>query len=148
MQPSTGASKAIEFTGSRQAMQCHQASLHVPQKMEMLEIMCCNMQEMELGSHPDLETVPEDFASISDMVGPAAGEGASLIASLGDGGCSSVESNNNLRRLLLKQLPSEEVSRQLLSKSVLCLPPKTAEHDHSTGARWNICLLRQSKSLV
>ena len=66
---------------------------------------------MELGSYPDLESIPDDLASISDFVGSAL-KGASAPASSRqqeDPSCSSVESNQALRRLLLKQMPSVEV---------------------------------------
>ena len=67
---------------------------------------------MELGSHPDLESIPNDLASISELVGSAL-KGASAPALSNqqeDPGCSSVESNKALRRLLLKQMPAVEVS--------------------------------------
>ena len=67
------------------------------------------LQEMELGSHPDLESVSEDVALTSDVMAlEECEEAASASASL-DRRRSSIESHKNLRRLLLKTLSKDEV---------------------------------------
>ncbi len=72
------------------------------------------VQEMELGSYPDLECIPDELASISDCVGSALkGASAPLSSSMRDTSSSSAESNKVLRRLLLKQMPSVEVRTRL-----------------------------------
>ena len=69
---------------------------------------------MELGSHPDLESIPDDVASISDFVGSALkGASAPLPSSLKEPSASSADSDKALRRLLLKQMPCVEVSTRL-----------------------------------
>ena len=65
---------------------------------------------MELGSHPDLESIPDDLASISDFVGSALkGASAPATSSPKDPSSSPAESNKALRRLLLKQMPAVAV---------------------------------------
>lgn len=80
------------------------------------------LQDMELGSHPDLESVPEDdLASVSEADAPAPPEAsASLRKSLG-GERDSVNYCRNLRLMLRKQLPAGGVSISFLA-SRLCLP--------------------------
>ena len=63
---------------------------------------------MELGSHPDLESILGDVMFTSDTVALAAKEAASPAASL-DRERSSIDSHKNLRRLLLKTMPEDEV---------------------------------------
>lgn len=63
---------------------------------------------MELGSHPDLESISGDVVFTSDTVVLEAKEAASPAASL-DRERSSMESHKNLRRLLLKTMSNDEV---------------------------------------
>ncbi len=82
------------------------------------------VQDMELGSHPDLESIPDDLASISDLVGSAL-KGASapaMSSQQDDPSCPSVESNKALRRLLLKQMPSVEVRVWLVAGAATAHP--------------------------
>jgi hypothetical protein len=80
------------------------------------------LQDMELGSHPDLESVPEDdLVSVLEASASAPPEmPASLSKSLG-GERELVKYNQNLRRMLLKQLPASGVSISFLA-SRSCLP--------------------------
>ena len=66
---------------------------------------------MELGSHPDLESIPDDLASISDLMGSAL-KGLSAPLPSPSEGPPFTESHKALRRLLLKQMPAEGVSTQ------------------------------------
>ena len=66
------------------------------------------LQEMELGSHPDLESVSEDVMPTSDVAALESKEVASPTASL-DRTRSSMESHKNLRRMLLKTMSNDEV---------------------------------------
>ena len=79
-------------------------------------------QDMELGSHSDLESIPEDdLVSVSEASAPVPPEmPASLRKSLG-GERESVKYNHTLRRMLLKQLPATGVSISFLA-SRSCLP--------------------------
>ena len=63
---------------------------------------------MELGSHPDLESVSEDITLTSDVAVLESKEAASPAASL-DRTRSSMESHKNLRRMLLKNMSNDEV---------------------------------------
>lgn len=66
---------------------------------------------MELGSHPDLESIPDDLASISDLMGSALKGLSAPLPSPSEGG-PFTESHKALRRLLLKQMPADGVSTQ------------------------------------
>lgn len=82
-----------------------------------------SVQEMELGSHPDLESIPDDLSSISDFVGSALkGASAPVTSSVRDPSSSSAESNRALRRLLLKQMPAVEVSAGLTGYAAAAVP--------------------------
>ena len=75
----------------------------------VLELAFGVLQEMELGSHPDLESVSEDVMLTSDVAVLESKEAASPTASLDRTRCS-MESHKNLRRMLLKTMSNDEVS--------------------------------------
>ena len=75
----------------------------------MLDIWYGMTQEMELGSHPDLESISEDVMLTSD-VAALESKGASSPTAALDRTQSSMESHKNLRRMLLKTMSNDEVS--------------------------------------
>ena len=99
---------------------CHLHCMHSEPRPET--VLSGMLQDMELGSHPDLESVPEDdLASVSEASAHAPPEAlASLRKSLG-GERDSVNNCRNLRLMLRKQLPAGVVSISFLA-SRLCLP--------------------------
>ncbi len=93
----------------------HATSLAVVRAM-LLQIASCMVQDTELGSHPDLESVPEDdLSSMSEASTSAPLEKSAPLRKSLSCERDSEMYHRNLRSMLRKQLPAEGVSTPSLA---------------------------------